>query len=76
MIREFKASISFTTDKEHPDVHKEKDYTFSDVYKINDDCFWGDDDIISYIKNDLSLVAGGGYNTKHIHNVKFDIREI
>ena len=28
-----------------------------------------------YIKHDLKLVAGGGYNTDHIHNVKFEIEK-
>ena len=31
------------------------------------------DMIIRYIKKDLKLVAGGGYDYKHIHNVKFKI---
>lgn len=36
MIREFKATINFTTDKDHPDVHREEKHTFSDTYKVND----------------------------------------
>ena len=34
------------------------------------------DMIINYIKKDLKLVAGGGHNTDHIHNVKFEIRRM
>lgn len=76
MIREFKATISYTTDKEHPETCKKEKHTFSDTYKVNDNCFFGYDDIMLYIKRDLSLIAGGGYNTKHIHNVEFEIHEI
>lgn len=72
--------ISYTIDKEHPDIKYIKDWSenkifaFEDVYTFND-CY-DFDDVENYIKNDLSLVAGGGYDSKHIHNVKFDISKI
>ena len=33
-------------------------------------------DADAHIKSDLRLVAGGGYNSEHIHNVKFKIEAI
>lgn len=69
--------ISFTMDKNHPDVScvedwsDDKVYTFSDEYAF--DMSYTHEEIISYIKHDLILVAGGGYNADHIHNVVFDI---
>jgi hypothetical protein len=74
--------ITYTCDSEHPDIqymndwNENKVYTFEDTYTIKEENFYGDDDIMSYIKNDLRLVAGGGYNSKHIHNVEFEIRKI
>ena len=76
------AQIIYTIDKNHPDIkyidgwEKGKIYTFEDVYTFNDNYGYTKEDIISHIKNDLKLVAGGGYNSKHIHNVKFNIKKI
>lgn len=74
--RKFNAKINCTIDEEHPFFWKEKEYSFSDIYEIDDRYFWTEDEILSYIKDDLALVAGGGYNTDHIHNVSFEITEI
>ena len=73
----YHGKISFTIDKGHPDIKHVEDWTedkiltFADTYTFNDD--YTEESIIQYIKRDLSLVAGGGYNTDHIHNVAFDI---
>ena len=75
-MRKFKAKIIYTTDSEHPDTDGTKRLEFGDIYKINEDYFFGYDHIVSYIKKDLMLVAGGGYNADHIHDVKFEITEI
>ena len=78
---EIYAKITYTIDDGHPDIQYIKDwsenkvYTFEDTYII-DDCYTFFDDVECYIKNDLSLVAGGGYNSKHIHNVKFEIARV
>lgn len=64
----FNASISYTID-----ACKGKRLSYSDVYHMDSDCFWSKDDMIDYIRRDLALVAGGGYDTKHIHNVKYTI---
>ena len=72
--------INFTVDDRHPDIaympdwDKNKVYTFEDIYTF-DNCYTFDD-VESYVKSDLRLVAGGGYNSKHIHNVKFEIARV
>lgn len=76
MKRKFNAKIIYTTDSEHPDTFKEERTDFKDVYIIDDNFFDDDEDIIRYIKYDLKLVAGGGYNTEHIHDVEFQITEV
>ena len=71
--------ISFTMDKDHPDIKYVKDWTENKVLTIEDVYIFNNnytkEDVIAYIKNDLSLVAGGGYNTDHIHNVEFYIEK-
>ena len=72
--------ISYTVDEGHPDIQYIKDWsenkvlTFEDTYTFNN-CYTFDD-MEGYVKSDLSLVAGGGYNSEHIHNVKFEIARI
>lgn len=72
--------ISYTVDAGHPDIQYIKDWskskilTFDDVYTF-DDCYTFED-VEGYVKNDLSLIAGGGYNSRHIHNVKFEITRV
>lgn len=72
-----RGKIEYTIDKDHPDIKcvenwtggkvftYEDEYTFSDIY--NEDDMW------NYIKNDLALVAGGGYNADHINIIKYTI---
>lgn len=80
-MRKYKASIEYTIDATHPNfkymsLRSFKDHlTYEDIYSVSDDLI-PEEDVISYIKRDLCLVAGGGYNSKHIHNVKFDIERI
>ena len=72
--------INFTMDKEHSDIQyvedwaEDKVFTFEDVYTFNND--YEEEHIVAYIKGDLKLVAGGGYNTDHIHNITFEIKKI
>ena len=76
------AQIKYTIDKKHPNIkgvsewYPGKIFTFSDTYTINPDYFYGMDDIKSYIRDDLRAVAGGGYNSDHIHNVEFTFKMI
>lgn len=82
MKRKFKAKITFTIDKDHPDYDRclvnERDgvFEFSDVYRIDEDYLFGYDSPEEYIKEDLLLIAGGGHNSDHVHNIKFEITEI
>lgn len=75
----YHGKISFTIDKGHPDIkyvsdwEEDKVLTIEDTYTFNSD--YSKENIIAYIKRDLSLVAGGGYNTDHIHNVTFEIEK-
>ena len=71
-----KGVIYYKVKKNHPDLKyipedkRDKTLEFCDIYNIDTDCFYGRDDIESYIKHDLKLVAGGGYDTNTIKNVK------
>lgn len=82
MKHKYSAKITYKIDSEHPDYEcispKKRNGTldYSDVYTLDDDYYYGTDDMLDYMKEDLLLIAGGGYNWKHVHDVKFDIREI
>ena len=69
----YKASISFDTSAGHPDAPDSNNLSFDDVYTIDPGAFYGLEDIQDYIKQDLLLVAGGGYDWKHVKNYKFKI---
>lgn len=75
-----KGTITYTIDADHPDIGcvkkwtPKKKFTLSDVYTFND--VYEADAMELYIKNDLRLVAGGGYNCNHIHNVKIVITPV
>jgi hypothetical protein len=47
-------------------------YSHLDTYNIDDGSFWSEDAMYAYIKHDLKLIAGGGYNTDHIYDVRFE----
>ena len=74
------AKINFTIDKDHPDIQCVKDWTehkmfnFDDIYTF--DNAFTEDYCVDCIKENLKLVAGGGYNWDHIHNVTFEIKEV
>lgn len=76
----YRGKISFTIDRVHPDFKYVEDwtagkiYTFEDVYTFDND--HTEESIVAYIKRDLSLVAGGGYNAEHIHNAIFEIERV
>lgn len=79
MKHKYLAKITYRIDSGHPDykyispTKRNGILDYSDVYTIYDEYI---DRPKEYIKEDLLLIAGGGYNTNHIHDVKFDIREI
>ena len=77
----FKAVIRYYVDQDHPDIkcikHPEQEQSFDDTYKF-DYFYWGDntDGMLDYMKQDLALIAGGGYNTDHIHQVSYSFVRI
>lgn len=80
MKKRFYGKITYTIDKNHPDIKHVKDWTSEKIYDFEDVYFFADyyddEDCIGYIKRDLRLVAGGGYNSDYIHNVLFEIRKL
>ena len=75
----FQGKITFDVDTEHPDfpcMEKSKGLEFSDVYTMDSDYFYNSDAMEGYIKRDLALIAGGGYNTDHIHNLRYEIQKL
>ena len=75
----YKGTISYRITEDHPDRKYFKGdiserLTFSDTYTIKEDM--SRESIVYHIKNDLALVAGGGYNTDHIRDVQFTIEEV
>lgn len=73
------AKLFCTFDDQHPDwkylsdEQKRNGETFEDTYTFDHD-WWDQDDIESmaaHAKGDLMLIAGGGYDCDHIHNIKF-----
>lgn len=71
-----KGVIYYKVKKNHPDLQyipkdeRDKTLEFCDIYNIDTDYFYSRDDIESYIKHDLKLVAGGGYDIDTIKNTK------
>ena len=78
----YDATIKFRMFKTHPDIEcvsewsRDKEFEYNDVYTIDMDYFEDREEVIEYIKHDLRLVAGGGYNDDHIWHEKFEIRRV
>lgn len=75
--------IEYAMKANHPDKDYVVDgwvpgkiYGYADLYKINPDSFYSEDDMYEYIKKDLALVAGGGYRTDTIENVSYKFVEV
>ena len=78
----YSAKIEFKVNDQHPDLDFIKDltpwtpyavYAYKDTYYFNEDEYPTEEGRINYIKKDLKLVAGGGYNCKGIDDVRFEI---
>jgi len=76
----YRGKISYTMDEHHPYVKydkewfKRKEYTFEDTYFFSKS--YSVEDIRSLIQHDLMLVAGGGYSTNYINNIRFEIKQL
>lgn len=79
-MMKYRGKILFAINIEHPDfdyvegLEEDKVYYFTDVYTFDND--HTEESIIAYIKRDLALVAGGGYNTDYIDIVGFEIKRV
>lgn len=78
-MTKYRGTISYRITEDHPDrKYFKKDLserlTYSDIYTFKEEL--SKESIVNYIKYDLALVAGGGYNTDHIRDVKFTIKEV
>lgn len=82
MIKKIKGTITYKVKDNHPDLKyipeedRDKVHTFEDTYTIDTDNFWGEDHYTGWIKNDLMLVAGGGYDTDTIREVKIKLQGV
>ena len=76
MKKQIRATIYYMVDKNHPDIQYIKNpseiQSFTDTYTFDTGYFESREDMENYCKRDLKLVAGGGYNTDHIHKVRFE----
>lgn len=80
MRRAFPGTIKYRIKESHPDKNlivggwsPDKIFIMSDTYYMNYDPLFDDiDSIKEFIKHDLLLVAGGGYNTKDVELVSFE----
>ena len=78
---DYKAKLNYTVKETHPDFEylndpnwtPEKIYEDKDGYHIDPEHYYDEDDIVDYIKEDMLLIAGGGYNWNGIDNIRFEI---
>ena len=81
----FKATISYRITEDHPDWnlryfrgYPSRKLTYTDVYTFNEEVSKSisKEAIVAYIKADLAIVAGGGYDSDHIRDVDYTIKEV
>lgn len=76
----YHGKIQFKIGLDHPDFmyvgewEEDKVFYFEDTYSFEDDCT--EESIHNYMKRDMALVAGGGYNTDNIDIVGFEIKRV
>ena len=77
-MSKFKAVLKYKVKETHPDIKYIKDstevLTYDDIYTFEEN--YSKNDVAGYIKNDLSIIAGGGYDDKHINILSFNIEKI
>ena len=72
MIKSIKATIKWRCKSNHPDTDDTvSEFSYTDTYRIDTSYFEDDMAIKDYIKHDMALVAGGGYETDTITDVKY-----
>ena len=74
----YEGTIVYMIGPGHPDRKHVKDtsksFTYSDIFTFDRE--FPVEVIEDYIKRELALVAGGGYDTDHIYNVNVTIKKI
>ena len=74
----YEGTIVYMIGPGHPDRKHVKDtskvFTYSDTFTFDREFPY--EVIEDYIKRELALVAGGGYDTEHIYNVSITIKKI
>jgi hypothetical protein len=79
---DFRAKITYTIDKNHPDYNcypidkRDEIFEYSDMYIMDEDFFNGYEEMIKYIIDDLLSIVGGEHNSDHVHHVNFEIEEV
>ncbi len=78
-----KAKLTYTIKPTHPYFEylaetwtPEKRFTDEETWHINPNYFYGEEDIEDFIKKDMLLTAGGGYDWKGIDNIEFEMKEV
>ena len=86
-MKKITATIYYTVDRNHPDrkymenqstkiVRTYTNTYLFDIYNPRSMMYGATkEQMESCMKSDLRLVAGGGYDSKHIHNVRFEFVE-
>lgn len=78
-MKKYHGKIQFKIGLDHPDFmyieewEEDKVFTFEDTYTFDEN--HAEESIYYHMKNDMALVAGGGYNTDHIEIVSFEIKK-
>ncbi len=74
----YEGTIVYMITDNHPDRKYIKDigktFTYSDTFTFDRE--FPREMVEDYIRRELALVAGGGYNTAHIVNVSVTIKKI
>jgi hypothetical protein len=77
-VMKYEGTIVYMMKESHPDRKHVKDiskaFTYSDTFTFDRE--FPVEVIEDYIKRELALVAGGGYDTDHIYNVSVTIKKI
>ena len=80
MKKSIRATIYYYVDKKHFDIqhigNPEEEQSFTDIYTFDTDYFGNVMDMKAYAVNDLKIIAGGGYDRKHIHKCRFEFEEV
>ncbi len=74
----YEGTIVYMIAPGHPDQKYVKDigatFTYSDTFTFDRE--FPREMVEDYIRRELALVAGGGYDTEHIYNVNVTIKKI